>query len=359
VSAAAEVAWKAALASLVLLASARPALAFSIASGFSEPCHEVITADAFDDVVLDLPSDLLVLPEDDDGEWRRVGRFVLESVGIDPTSVSETEFFVLTSVLVGVRSPDTEGHAILNLESARTIHTSRDPGDQYAHALRAVDDDGPMGDVVAVAGTRARILSEMRMGRDALAREAPEQLEEVTLYFDFYGLVELEVWAPAYHLGRAAHAIQDSFSHTIRDDADELHTILTVFNFVEAVAGTLRESRDGIAHSDAMDRCNDATAETRAAAREATGDLFRAATQYYLGRDDEAIGGVLDAWIRHREGCTLGDLYCDNGRWLELARHDPSTPYVCQVGWSATPLGETFGRGWLALLLVVLWRRRR
>ncbi|MEO0322266.1 MAG: hypothetical protein AAF447_04880 [Myxococcota bacterium] len=338
------------------LAAPSPAAAFSIASGFSEPCHEVLSAQAFDDVALTLPTARIVVPRG--SGWRRVGRFVLETVGVDPTGLTEVEFFVLTSLLVGVRSPDTEGHAILNLESARTIHTNPNAEEQYAHALRGLDDDGVAGDEAAVAGTRARILEEVAEADAAIRRPPEEQLLRTQLYFDFYGLVDLDVWAVAFHLGRAAHALQDSFAHTIRDEHDDFRRVLTVFNFVEAVSGTLRESRDGLAHSDAMDQCSEETADTRAAARRATGELFVAAREVFLGRDADAVESVLDAWLRYRPGCSVADEFCDNGRWLRLARQDPSEPFLCSAagvpaGWIASQLAP------LGVVLLLVRRRRR
>ncbi|MEM1413479.1 MAG: hypothetical protein AAGH15_01195 [Myxococcota bacterium] len=343
-----------ALLSVLTLALPAPASAFSIASGFSEPCHEVLTAAAFDEVVLSLPTDLIVLPSG--STWRRVGRYVVETVGVDPSTLSDVEFFVLTSLLVGVRSPDTEGHAILNLESARTIHTSPDAEEQYAHALRGLDDDGEAGDASAVAGTRARILDEVRQADEAVRAAPEDQLLTTQLYFDFYGRIDVEVWSVAFHLGRAAHAVQDSFSHSIRDEHDGFRSVLTVFNFVEAVDGTLRESRDGLPHSDAMDQCNEATEDTRAAATQATGELFVAAREVFTGRDPLAVGSVLDAWLRHRPGCTVENEFCDNGRWLELARREPSEPYLCSGGASAPFVASQL------LWLVAGWwwvRRRR
>ena len=312
-----------AVALLSLLALPSTAHAFGIGSAFSDPCHEEMTAQAFEDAAIVLPRGALVVPEGD--RWRRVGRVLVEPLGIDPATLSDEDFFILTSVLVGVRSPDTNGHSILNLENARTIHTSRDPGEQYAHALRGVDDDDALGDAAAVEGTRERIREEVELGGQALL-DGEDPFERVNLYFDFYGLVDIRVWRPAYHLGRAAHAVQDSFSHTIRDEADELRTILTVFNYVEAVTGTLRESRDGIPHSNGMDDCGEATVATRAAARQATTELFLAARDVYEGRDAGAVEVVLDDWVTYRPGCTLDDAFCDNGTWLELARKGPAEP---------------------------------
>lgn len=52
------------------------------------------------------------------------------------------------------------------------------------------------------------------------------------------------------------HTLQDCYAHTLRS-ADG-RTVYTVLNYIEAVGGTLNEARDGMAHSDALDRCQNA-----------------------------------------------------------------------------------------------------
>lgn len=58
-------------------------------------------------------------------------------------------------------APDTEGHSVLNLENARELHTDPNPEGQYAHALRALDDDWDTADQSAVEGTRSAIRREL------------------------------------------------------------------------------------------------------------------------------------------------------------------------------------------------------
>ncbi|MEM9068284.1 MAG: hypothetical protein AAGE52_07245 [Myxococcota bacterium] len=346
-----------ALLGAAILLSPTTASAFTIGTGFSEGCHERITAAAYQDFLLQLPLTTIEVPEGD--VWRRVGAFLLDEAGVSRRSLSDEQFFLATSLLVGVRSPDTDGHAVLNLEAVRSLHTDPDPEGQYAHALRAVSDDFELGDVAAVAGTRAVILAEMEAGREAAQLLPEEQNERVTIFFDFYGVIEVQVWSPAYRLGRAAHALQDSFSHTIRDEADEFRTILTVLNFADAVAGTLRESRDGLPHSNALDSCDERTEGTFQAASRASRDLFIASRDFFRGRNLDAVQSVLDAWVRYREGCNEENGFCGNERWLEVLREEPTGPFLCAVGWKTTAWGEVTQRCFLALIAVTFWRRRR
>jgi hypothetical protein len=51
---------------------------------------------------------------------------------------------------------------------------------------------------------------------------------------------------------RALHAGEDSFTHTLR--TPDMHGIVHVMNYAEAVGGTLEEERDGLAHSSARRR---------------------------------------------------------------------------------------------------------
>ncbi|MEM9864547.1 MAG: hypothetical protein AAF938_23305 [Myxococcota bacterium] len=356
------------VALLLALFLPRDVHAYTIATGFTPGCHERITERAYDDFLLGLGGEGVTVPagggeeeNDDDATWRRAGAFLVDQVGIDPADLSEEQFFILTSLLVGVRSPDTEGHAVLNLETSRDLHTDPTPEGQYAHALRAISDDGEGADLSAVSGTRARIISEMA---EAVRRvEQDEQNVTAALYFDFYGVVDVEVWGPAFHIGRAAHALQDSFSHTIRDEADEFRTILTVTNFAEAVTGTLVEERDGLPHSVSMDECGEATEPVVEAATQATRALFVAARDQLRGRNPAATDDLVDGWVRFRPGCNVANGFCGNERWLEVLRREPTTPFLCSASWGGRPFGsklaDVLARAVVALAFLRVMRRRR
>ena len=323
-----------------------PVRAYTIGTGFTEGCHERITARAFDEI-LDLLQAPVELPESDD--WKRVGGFAVRSAGIDQDTLSETEFYILHSLLAGVRSPDTAGHSVLNLDRARSLHTDPAPVGQYAHALRASVDDFEEGNRAAVTGVREVIFRELTDATSGV------DSQEIEVFFDFYGTVDVVVWSPAYHIGRAAHAVQDSFSHMIRDEADGFRAIISVLNFSEAVANTLDEERDGFAHSNVMDSCGPETDPIVRAAQEATKQLFISAGDIRLSGDLEAATPFLDEWYTLREGCSDENDYCGNAHWVQLARDSPTQPFLCSTDGTQTSTGP----GWVLFALALAgWRRR-
>lgn len=343
----------------VLLMGLLPATgwAYTIKGGSKVPCHERITRDAFfaDGLLLAAPGGPFEPPLDG-VSWRDISDELIDrealfgDVPADYAAYGKEEAVTLffTSLLVGVRGPDTEGHSITNVNSLRRIHADRDPEGQYAHALRAPDDDEAAGDEAAIAGTRAEITRLVQLAID------PDNQKIVTkrYYLDFYGLVDLEVWAPAYYLGRAAHAVEDSFAHTIR--TSDLRKIRHVLNFVDAITGTLDVHRDGLAHSGEMDHCDAETQAIVAGAIAATSELFLAAAME--PETPGALEAFLDAWITYEPGLDP-DTYCASKADPEpTACKSPTTPIL-----SCATTGDSPGAAWW-LLLLLPWgfaRRRR
>ncbi len=312
---------------LVLLAGA-PATAFTIGTAFTEPCHERLTTRAFLETLNTWPVEALPAPT-----TSLAARLSDEYAATFAPELDGTYRFALMSLLVGVRAPDCNGHSLFDLSNLRVVHDT--PDDQYAHALRAVADDGPEGEALVMAGVHAVLYS--------LAAQARSSRELITVQYevDGRGLMELEVWAPAYFLGRATHAIQDSFSHTLRDDG--LRTVRHVMNYTDALTTTHDEARDGLRHSGTMDRCGDENEVIVAAAVQASADFFGARSS------DVQLAAFLAHWMTSAPGCTLENRYCDSP-WLDYAREDQTKPYL---GCSAVP-------GWLpAGLLLWLARRQR
>lgn len=316
----------ASLLSLGLVLSTSNAQAWTIGTGFTKGCHERITAKAYEDFLLDLPVRSLIVPLS--ATWRRVGPFLIEQVDQDPANLTDRQEFLLVSMLVGIRAPDTEGHSILNLDSVRLLHTDPNPVGQYDHALRGLDDDGEDGAVAAVLGTRQVILDNFAEAIKIIQLSPEEQIITTKIFFDFYGEIEIDVWGPGFYVGRAAHALQDSFAHTIRDEHDGFHSIISVFNFSEAIQGTLEVARDGSPHSIAMDECEEATEKTREAAIRATRDLFVAARERIVGRDSNSVEQVLDNWMNYKRGCNAENKFCDNQGWADLAATSETGPVI-------------------------------
>jgi hypothetical protein len=318
--------------------------AFSVRSAFTRACHETMTLAAL--VAAGDSIDVESIPEPATDDWEAASDWALR--GLDVSFEDRREHFYYFSLLAGVRAPDTEGHSTANLDAVRAIHAS--PTGQYTHCLRAPEDDGPDGNARAAEGCAAAFVAELEAARDAMALE--ETRIRVPFALDHYGRVELEAWAPAYHLGRALHLLQDSFAHTVR--TPDLHRIVHVMNFAEAVAGSLRRSRDGLPHSVATDRCDLGNAERVDAATEASTDLLA-----LTGTSPERVTRVgIDAFVERwlsldasAAECSLDDELCDSP-WIASAKRAPTEPVLgcaaagggsSHLGWAAPLLGSRCG----------------
>jgi hypothetical protein len=336
-----------------------PAQAFTVKSGFTEGCHEHVTLVGYLQARTQMPPELaLYVP---DGPWEEVADYLLRDANFLPASRAEK--FFLFSLLTGVRAPDNEGFSLSNISTLRAIHAN--PNDQYGHCLRAVDDDGLAGDEIAVQGCRDELVERLGKAADALQKSEQNQIDQVQFTLDQYGTFDVDVWVVAYHVGRALHAIEDSFTHTLR--TPDMHGIIHVMNYAEAVGGTLEEERDGLAHSSATDACHLITTDPEEpansdrvfAAEAAAADLLRAAAPTLAGErmTSMELGVVLDRWLSYvpgeqlgyDEGCIASNHYC-NSQWLELARFEPTGPILsCALAAEAR-----HGAGALPLLLLGL-----
>jgi hypothetical protein len=364
-----------------LCGPARPARAFTIASGFTESCHERIGLGAMAFLLDQLPIDSVVVPPG--GLWRdlaaQLGPLVLESAG--PTAaatLTDAQAFVLFSVVVGVRAPDTGGHSVSNLDDLRSAQIDPSPDSQHLHCLRAGPDDGFAGDRAVLDGAEALIRAALSQ---AAAATGPVRANgSAPLYLDFYGQLQVEVDTPSYLIGRAMHTLQDCYAHTLR--SADTATVFSVLNYIEAVEGKLDQARDGLAHSDALDDCRRpelAPLIQRAAAASAA----MAAAAVALARDGDS--GPLDAgfaacapgqppaatcqWTFYNPACAPGapagccspeNAYC-GAPLLPVATEDLTKPYVQEVLSCATGGGQA--RAWhlfaVGLAALSCLRRRR
>lgn len=316
---------------------ASTAHAYEIGTGFSDACHERMTVDASEGVVSEFVEAYDVpLPESD--RWEQATDEIFAR--LDLTGLDRVEKFVVVSLLIGARWPDTEGHAPTNIGEVRPNHATSE--EQYDHALRAISDDGPEGNELAVNGTNLRIREEFENARGALELSPEEQLLTREVFVEFYGPTDIKVWRPAFHLGFAAHIVQDSFSHTIR--SDDLKRIYHVLNYIEASRGELVESRDGLPHSKAMDGCRDDAAPIIPAASEATLDLFTSFRLQALGGKPGELDLFLMEWMSLEQECGLDADFCGS-RWVDIARRQPTRPLLsgCSTGGSPSLLAIVLG----------------
>ena len=153
------------LVSFYLCISAHSVLGYSIHSGLTDGCHERITRQALQMILPDLnPSISIPIPKSK--TWRKFANGIIKAGELKESwpQLTEDRFkLMFVSILIGVRSPDTEGHAVTNLSSLRQIHADPSAEGQYAHALRGPDDDGAKGDEAAVNGTRKAIIELMQL----------------------------------------------------------------------------------------------------------------------------------------------------------------------------------------------------
>jgi hypothetical protein len=301
--------------------------AFSVQSGFTDSCHETLSITASEGVLAEVPDSTVTLPKDN--TWRSLQREFLEMLDDRTADLDDVQRFLLFSLVLGARAPDTDGHSTTNLEILRMSHADPEGEGQYQHASRAAADDYEMGDAQAIEGARQMILNLVEQAEDYLALPPEQQNIKVDFYLDFYGQMKVPVWAPLYFVGKAVHVLQDSFSHSIRTDQDGLHSIAHVLNYVDAIHSGYDENRDGLAHSDHMDRCTSADIEEIVdAAVTATGEMLVAVSRQFDGTDNGAVERVLDNWLVLQPGCTKENDFCGNERWLETVQKDQTGPYL-------------------------------
>ncbi len=365
------------LAALGLMTLPAAAHGYSLQTAVSDSCHERITVSSLD-VLLDLVDDVSGFEVPDDPLLRQLlGR--LQFPGTEDASLQVR--FVMFSIIIGVRSPDTDGHSTFNLAALRRLHADPAPRGQYAHALRGPGDDGIAGDLAAVDGTIAAILDEVQTGASLSAGGV---IADKPAYLDHYGVVDVPVALFAWHVGRALHALQDAHAHMIWDA--EVEHIVGVLNYIDAVEGRL-EDADGLAHSDALDDCHRddvaplveaATRRTRAltlaiveAARTRDGAALRAGLAPCV---DDATDRDACGWIVYNPPCRAairaGDtdaveaVCCDDANdfcgspYAAIARQEAVGPYL---GCATAPAGQSGGWAWGLGLLGLAWlgRRRR
>jgi MYXO-CTERM domain-containing protein len=326
----------------------RGAHAYTIANELSQGCHEEITSDALRAVRAQLSTAPALHASEND-------QALIDDLQFTPPS-DESDLGGAT-LLIGVRDNDLQGRSSDDLAQLAAVHGN--PDGQQEHCLRSQAEDEPTGSAAAIADCRAFILGKIQAalaGLDATGTPDPSKVTTVTVYLSLRGQVDAPLPTFYLEMGRAIHAIEDSFTHTYRT-ADEMK-ITVVLNWIDKVDGTLVESRDGPAHAKELDRCDDPdalrTTRHKLATLAATGAL-RATLDPTLTPDQKmtAAGAVLDTYLTYSPGCTYDNGWCDAP---ERAYADPAG-CGCHIGGADSGVGALLAAG--IAVMVGLGRRAR
>lgn len=318
-----------------VLGAARPAHAFQIESPVTSGCHEAITLTAARAAGFPDPSQAPTPTEDQ--------RRAMDDLTF---TLRDRDAWTL-ALLTGVRANDV--HANEPIDLAELVHIHNDPEDQPAHCMRKPEHDFAAGDAAALGTCRTFILGELEAAgllADALDLSAVEQ---VPLYLAFRGRVDLGLPRFAYHLGRAVHALEDSYTHAFRDPATD--EVIHVANWVDSVdASDYIVARDGYHHIGALDDCAREDARERDRVARATAAVTRviaAIADPTPGRRAR-VEAALDRALVLRPGCEHANDYCDAQELRE------ETSNGCAAG-----TGGATGLVGLALLAGLVGRPRR
>ena len=326
------------MTAVALVALTGDARAFEVETPVTNGCHEVLTREAA--AAAGFP-DFAMAPPATDEQRRAMNDLVFDLPREDPWSLA---------LMIGVRSNDLGDRAPTDLEGLFHVHD--DPATQDSHCIRRQEDDGPQGDVGALAACRAFILGELEAG--GLLEDTVDfaAAEKVSSFFRFRGQYEIGLPRFAYRLGRAVHAIQDAYTHSMRDAATG--NVRHVLNYIDAVGSSdYDEAEDGYIHITAIDDCKRDDAHQRLRidrARQTTADLFAALSDTASGRR-QRVTTVIDAALVLIPGCDASNRYCDAP---ELDEPTDMPRFGC-----ATSSPNGLGGIVLVILAIVLVRRRR
>ena len=330
----------------VAVVQPRHASAYTIETQISQGCHEAITSAALRAARTQSPS---AKP--------------LGSLGEDPYLIDDLPFAMAgdmrdigaASLVIGVRDNDLKGRNPQSLDQLVEVHG--DPNAQDEHCLRSPSQDEPNGTTLGLADCRAfirgRMVAAIDGGLDAAGVPDTHLRANVAVYLTFAGKQNAPLPVFYFEVGRALHALQDSFSHTWRT-ADGTH-VTVVLNWVEYSENTLVESRDGPEHRTELDRCDDPDplrTERHRLAGEASTALLLVGLDTTLDREAklDAVDAVLAHYVDYQPGCTFDNRWCD----APERAYENSNACGCNVASG----GATGAIGIVSIALAFLLRNR-
>lgn len=325
--------WVAGCAAVVVM-GASTAQAFTLETAVTDGCHERITLKAIARASWPGNASAPGVTHDDEVLANNL-----------PFSVPRGSDRWSMALVVGVRDNDLEGHAFSDLPELAAVHSG---DDQASHCLRSADQDFDQGDADALKACREFIHHEidLAVGTGDLPELSATEDVMVSLRFQRQA-VPLSRYA--FHMGRAMHALQDSYAHSFRESSSE--EVVSVLNYVEAIfAPKFDVKRDGAAHLGTLDQCQGSDFALRRAdeaAAASTALLEAAALSLTQTERHQKIDAVLDGSLRYLAGCDSENEWCGalDGTGMVSPAEQPK-------GCSVAPSGSL-------LMLGALWLRSR
>jgi len=236
---------------------------------------------------------------------------LFDAVAFDLSYVDRNIFAL--SLIAGSRYADISGFGALDIGSLVGVHN--DDEAQREHCLRSSWHDGEEGDAAAVRACRDFIREELDLALSTVDADGvpdPNIREDVEIYLVYQDTRAVPLSTYYFHIGRALHALQDSFTHTYR--SEDLLSIVEVMNWIEMLDDSIDQERDGPAHDSDADACEcdeEWIQDSREAATDATADLLEVMNADVSSAEREvSIDRLMDSWMAHVPDCTLENDYC-------------------------------------------------
>lgn len=326
----------------VVLAPGR-AEAYSFETLISDGCHERITMDA-----------LRAVRSVRGVEWRETEAADVALLDDLPFHVdADLRDFGAASLLVANREVDLVGKNPTDAFELAELHG--DPNVQVEHCLRSPQDDGVLGAEAALSRCRTYVLDEFQRalgGRSAESKPTRKSSVFLTTSLGTRGTTRVSLPRYYFHLGRALHALQDSFTHTLR--TENAKGVVTVLNWVDWQTPAYSIDRDGIDHKSALDACADATPRSKARrlmAIEASSQLLAASMKPEAEAMEDAKAIVVE-YMSLSKSCSDTVGYCG-------ALDDAAALSSCNMGPHRPAPGSEAVAGCLLIASLFRFRRRR
>ncbi len=288
----------------VVLFSAATAQAYTIESPVSDGCHERIAEEAFR-YIRSLGLVVAIPPTSDDDNAL--------IADLPYTLPGDMKDMAAVAFLFGVRRPDVQDNSDVDISALTLVHGN--PNEQDNHCLRSPTNDEPSGSTDAIATCRVTVQTYFNgalAGLNPDGSVAPDVFDSVKLTLPIRGQLDVKLNSFWVNVGTALHMIEDSVSHTYRDDA--VMNITTVLNWVDYVEKDASEPRDGPEHSAELDACTKLDARRQARLELATNasvELINALIAPTSGDRMQAAQDVFDATTNVTPGCTFDNQWCD------------------------------------------------